>query len=300
MAKFEVANLCNNIRLIEAIPTSENTFTDPDLVELMSLELLTVVVPLIKKARADFFTVSKVFTLTDQDKTIDIPPEAVGLSVRSVMTVHPDGLLSIIPLLDLTELPYNRNGYVVKNNKIIIYADLPNLQVQVDFYTRPASLSMEEYGKVVSKQAVVNPGDTEATLLLDQKPLSWQATPKATVISKLVPFVTKELEFDFTPGLIEDTTITVPIEVFNNVAVGDYICTPDYAPVIQYVPVEAYHLIVQLAAIRCLESLGDKDGWKVASATGERMKVDLIEMILPRTETQVKKIVNRSGISSWR
>lgn len=173
MAKFEVSNLCKDIRLIEAIPTSENTFTDPDLVKLMSLELLTVVVPLIKAARADFFTVSKTYTITESNRAIDIPPLAVGLSVRDVMSVASDGTLSIIPLLDLTELPYNKNGYVIKNNKVIIYQSLASNTVQIDYYTRPSSLTLTEYGKVVSKQAVVNPGDTEATINLDQKPESW-------------------------------------------------------------------------------------------------------------------------------
>lgn len=300
MSKFEVGTLCKNIRLIEAIPESQNTFLDEDLVELMSLELLTTVVPLIKKARADFFTVSKLYTIDENNRAIDIPNAAIGLSVRSVMWRYSDGTVSIIPLLDLTELPYNRDGYVIMNNQVIVYSSIQNAQIQIDFYNRPASLTLTEYGKVVAKQAVVNPGDTEATLTLNQKPESWQDTTEVTVISKAVPFVTKELGVIITPGDPTDTTITVPIATFNQVAVGDYICTTDYAPVIQYVPVEAYHLIVQLAAVRCLESLGDKDGWKVSNTQATQMKQDLMELIMPRTETQHKAIKTSRGISAWR
>jgi len=300
MSKFEVSNVLKGIRLIEAIPTSENTFTDEDLVELMSMELLTQVVPLIKAARAEFFCMSKDYEITDALRTINIPPEAVGLSVRDVMAVYPDGTLWVIPLLDLTELPNNRNGYIVRNNQIIIYHQgLPSNTIRVDYYTRPASLSLTEHGKVLTKQAVVDPGDLFATVTLDQKPASWQATPMINIVSKLVPFVTVDFNITIVPGAPTDTIITVPIDAFNKITVGDYLCSLDFAPVMQYVPVEAYELVKQLAAVRCLESLGDKDGWKVASSTVEKMTTSLLQMIMPRTETQHKKI-QANGISNWR
>ena len=62
------------------------------------------------------------------------------------------------------------------------------------------------------------------------------------------------------------------------------------SPVAQFIPAEATYLLAQLAAARCLQALGDTEGYKVSLTKIEQMKNHLINLISDRIEGQPKRI----------
>lgn len=288
--RYEVENLCAQIRRIESIPTSENTFTDYDITELMNMELQSAVVPLIQRVREEYFVISKIYTVGNGVKTIEIPSEAIGMRLRDVSIIDSNGILEYLPRLNPEYLTYGRRvyGYTLQNNELILHTNKNNeYTIKVSYFKRPNDLTTGSHVMVTGKN-----GNNEISVTKIHD--SFTITSELDLISKFSPFVGKA--YMWLPTAITTNTITVPSDVYEQTSIGDYITLSGTAPVPQSIPVEAHHLLVQGTAMRCLEALGDRDGWKIASAKYTKMENDLLAIINPRVESQSKKIVKRRSI----
>lgn len=290
MARYDTIDLCDKIRRIESIPTSSNTFTDDDLAEMLNLELQTYVVPVVQRVREEYFVIVEQHTLTGN--TLAIPPEAIGMRLRDVAIWNTGTqTLEFIPKLSPEELNHaNRYGYTLRNEQIVFNNINSGTVIQLSYFKRPNDLTTTDYCVVVSK-------DGSNNVTVSGMPASWTVSHTVDVIGKTVPFITKEE--DVTATIVDTDTLTLSAAAYAEVAVGDYIVTAGYSPVPQYLPVEAHGLLVQAAALRCLQSLGDRDGWKVAAQKLARMETDLVALISPRVETQYKKVITNRSINKF-
>lgn len=289
MARYEITDLCSKIRKIEAIPTSSSTFTDEDLTELLNMELQSYVVPVIQKVREEYFVIVEEVPFAN---VIDIPPEAIGMRLRDVASVN-GAQLSNIPRLNPEEQNFGTGlfGYIIRNNQIIFSASITGITtIQLSYYKRPNDLTSTDYVKVTSKNGSNVLGVTGI-------PLDWAIGTTVDVIGKTVPFIGKK--YGSALVAVGITTITVDAATYASAEIGDYISTEGYSPVPQYIPVEAHNLLIQSAAMRCLESLGDREGWKVSNTKLEKMEADLINLLAPRVDSQSKKVINRSTITHF-
>lgn len=290
MARYDAADLCDKIRKIEAIPASSNTFTNDDLTEILNMELQSYVVPVIQKVREEYFVVTEQHVLVGN--TITIPPEAIGLRLRDV-AVWDDAQQSLqfIPKLNPEELNAgNLYGYTLRNDKIVFNSVPSGVTISLSYYKRPNDLTNTEYVTVLTKA-----GSNQVTVT--GMPVTWTGTVSVDVIGKQIPFIGKSLEV---PAVVfSATTLTLPADVYAAIEVGDFIATTGFSPVPQYIPVEAHALLIQSAALRCLQSLGDREGWKVSSQKLGRLEMDLISLITPRVESQYKKIVNNRNLKHF-
>lgn len=292
--KHETAALCAQLRRLESIPTSSNTFTDADLTELMNIELQSTIVPAIQSVREEYFVVDTDYTLQAGESAIDIPPEAVGMRLRDVVKVHTGGSISYLPRLTPEELSYGTGlyGYTVKNNQLILYpTPTAAVTIRVSFYRRPNDLTNTLYGYVISK-------DGSNTVTMSNIPTSWNVGQGLDLIGKELPFIGKE--YNWLPTGVNTGTLEVPAEIYALITPGDYIASAGYSPVAQYIPVEAMNLLVQAAAIRSLEALGDHDGWKVATTKYTQMEKSLLAIISPRVESKSKKVIQPYNILTAR
>ena len=290
MARYDTTDLCDKIRKIEAIPSSSNTFTDADLTELLNMELQSYVVPVIQKVREEYFVIVENQVLVGN--AITIPPAAIGLRLRDIAIWDESGqALTFIPMLSPEELNNgNMFGYTLRNEQVIFNMVTPGVTLAISYFKRPNDLTVTDYCIVTAKL-----GGNQVTV--NGMPAEWVGTESVDIIGKTVPFIGKSTEV--TATITNSTTITLPAGDYAKVAVGDYIAATGYSPVPQYIPVEAHTLLIQSAALRCLQSLGDRDGWKVSSQKLGRMEADLISLITPRVVSQYKKIVNSRTIKQF-
>lgn len=290
MARYDAADLCDKIRKIEAIPASSNTFTNDDLTEILNMELQSYVVPVIQKVREEYFVVTEQHVLNGN--TITIPPEAIGLRLRDVAVWdEAQQSLQFIPKLNPEELNAgNLYGYTLRNDKIVFNSVPSGVTISLSYYKRPNDLTNTEYVTVLTKA-----GSNQVTVT--GMPATWVGTVSVDVIGKQIPFVGKSIEVSAV--VFSATTLTLPADVYATIEVGDFIATSGFSPVPQYIPVEAHALLVQSAALRCLQSLGDREGWKVSSQKLGRLEMDLISLITPRVESQYKKIVNNRNLKHF-
>lgn len=289
MARYEITDLCSKIRKIEAIPTSSSTFTDEDLTELLNMELQSYVVPVIQKVREEYFVIVETVPFA---LVIDIPPEAIGMRLRDVTSIRGTTITNI-PRLNPEELSLGTGlfGYIIRNNQIIFSAEIKSIDsIQLSYYKKPNDLTVTNFVKVTAKNGA-------GVMSVTGIPTTWTIGTPVDVIGKAVPFIGKKYGATITG--VSSTTITVDIDTYNLISVGDYVAAEGYSPVPQYLPTEAHNLLIQSAAMRCLESLGDREGWKIANTKLAKMEADLINLLAPRVDSQSKKVINRNTITNY-
>jgi len=288
--RYEITALCAQIRRIESIPTSNNTFTDTDLAELLNIEFQSAIVPLIQSTREEFFVTSRDFTVTLALPTITIPSDAIGMRLRDVAIVDTaTNQLTYLPRISPEELTYGTSlyGYTIIGNSLVTHITNPSATIRVSYFKRPGDLSTA-YGVILSK-------GTSNTLVMNALPTGWTTSTVVDIISGNSPFAIVNSLTAITT--IAGATITVSAGAYALASVGDYVAVTTTSPVPQYIPIEAHYLLIQGAAVRCLEALGDREGWKVAANKYTVMSHDLLNLINPRVESQSKKIIPRNNIA---
>ncbi len=300
---YDTSTLISLVKNLESIPTNQNTFTDEDFVNLMNYAFQNEVTPLLLKTNEEYFVTFKDFNVTNTTQYIEIPREAVGMRCRDVWWV-PNGNLSngfvILPRIQPEVLSnggwspggncFNGgSGYYLQSNRIMFY---PQLQqsgtVRVYYFRRPNRLTTTTMvGEIVSIDTGAN------TVTLDTAPDTtiWDTGSILDAIHNYQPFDFAEAEIE----VVARTGLTFEFapDVIANLAVGDWLSTTGYSAFLQYVPVEAQGVVVQGTALKCLQSVGDSDGWKIADAVYTKLKSELLDMVTPRVQGQPKKIGNR-------
>lgn len=313
---YDTDTLLNRVKRIESIPTAQNVFTESDIVDLMNMEFQEAIVPLILSVNEEYFVFSEDNTVTANTASLDLPSNAIGMRARDIYWVDTtNNNFATMPRLTPEQIAGSNGfgfangsgaygGYYLQQNKIMLY---PVLQgpgtIRINYFRRPNNLCLiDDAGEVTD----IDYGTGEVTL--DQAPdtSTWNVGTTIDFINSVQPFectvtsatitARSRLVFTFDPTEIAD------------VVVGNWAAAAGSSPFPQYIPVEAMNLIVQGAAMRCLEALGDKAGWANALVKYQMMEQNLLTLITPRIVGQPKKIVggggiigaSRSGFRNWR
>jgi hypothetical protein len=306
LPQYATEQLIENIKRRCSVPTSQLTFEDADFVALANDELQGEVVPLIMSAREEYF-VEHVDVTVPGDRAIDIPAQAVGAKLRSVVYLKQQNPLVMVnlPRIDLDVVAgigffnmYTFAGFYVEGNQLKLYPpnSVPtNSPLRLYYFSRSLVLTdPANYGIVESVDANTN------TVILSSLPADWQAGDKLNAVSALPNFAVtaKELEIVAvsSPSVILDSVV--------GLNVGDYVSRLGFSAIPQ-VPVEAHAYLAQLTAVKCLEAIGDRPGMEVAQAKATKLKDNLLIMMSQRVDGSVKKLVNPSGglrlsTSGWR
>jgi len=302
MATNDTAQLATQVKLFAMIPTSQNTFTDIELISvMMNSILLSDIVPLITAVKEGYLQVTDDVVLSVAVPEVTIPPESTGLRLKDVYFVDAQGNLAHIDMVEKSQIahtnefgpfPYTPgfNGLVfyVENNKLIFYPrQTVERNMQITYARRPNKLvHPSEGGKVLSK--VPN------TITLDNAPATWVTGTVLDIIEPTVPYNLADRN-GITIVSKSGFDITVSAADYAKVDVGDYIAGRGEAQFVQYLPVEAYNTLCQGTAVQCLLALNDRGGAEVANAKYQMMKDDLRKILTPRIEDQPKKIINTNS-----
>lgn len=296
LPQYDTRALIENIQRRCAVPTSQLTYTNEDLVALANDELQGEVVPLIMSTREEYF-VEEYDLSSPADGVIEIPANAVGAKLRSVCFKQQTSplVLNSLPRIDLDVVAgvgyWNFNsvaGFYVQGNSIILYPNTSvpvNTQMRLYFYKRTLVLTdSTHYGQVVSVDENTN------SVVLSFVPYDWATGTEINAVSSTPNFGT-------TVSLATVVSVSSPSVVLDSVegiSVGDYISECGFSAIPQ-VPVEAHPYLAQLTAVKALEGLGDREGMAAAQAKADKLKTSLLVMISQRVDGSVKKVMNPNG-----
>ncbi len=281
----------------ESLATSSQTFNDEDLVEFFNAELQAVVTPIVQSVNEEFGVMVIDYPISSLTETgsIRIPSQATGARLRNVQYVSNQGYITNVPRLmpdALGQANWAINtGFYVRNNEIVFYPGPPTYSsgfLRLTYFRRSNQLT-----ETINTGRVIDIDTIGSTITLDNSPVGtdW-------VVGQLIDIIIGTSPFDFRARSVVIVNILgAVIEIqpsdIDGIEIGDYVALAGFTPVAQFVPMEAMQLLAQLGATRCLQSLGDTEGFKISFAKAEQMKQHLINLISDRVEGQPKRIVPR-------
>ena len=321
-------------QLQEMVPTSDVTFSQQQIIDLMNQELISYIVPLVQEARQEYFIVTRDYVLPPVTSVqnvinwIELPDEATGLGLRDVYVTDNLGNFSNIPRLQPEQIAAlnpgiwwgtaNTNmtglsGFYLQGNRLYIYpySIANNRPIRLTFQRRPARMvATEQCAQIVSivgDTITVGPtigawaANTYVGFVRNQLPHDWVTNQAATqsLYSSPVPL-------DAVPvGSASGSTYTFATGITSSLSVGDWMCSYATAPFAQLIPLEASNLLVQATAARLLEALGDREGQASAEQRQAAMARDMMKLIQRRVIGKTQKVSIPSNLSvatniSWR
>lgn len=275
------------------VPISQLTYENSDFVKLATDCLFDEVVPLLMKNKADYF-VDFVDVVSDSTGVINFPELAVGAKVRNVCYLQDSNPLNLInlPKFDLDVIAGINNsiqrGFYVQANSIYLHpmAAYPTgTNIRIYYYRRCLDLAEPAaYGQIVS----INTGAN--TFVLSNVDTSWIVGDKLNAVSSQPNFTITSSEMT----IVSLSSPTVEVDSVSGLSVGDYVTMQGYSAIPQ-IPVECHGYLAQLAAVYCLEGLGDREGMQAALAKANILKQGIEVVTSNRVDGSPKKVINPNG-----
>jgi len=290
---YTTTYLVESLKRKASFPSSQSLFTDLELISFFSEELRITVVPLIIKAREEFFVESVDFSTVTNQAQYDIPSAAIGARIRDLLNVQPTGALIRIPRMAPEDFSnFNSNwqqpsGFYIESNKIVLIPTptrVVNLRLTY-FHRRNQLVPVAQAGQVLNVVGTL--------VTLSSVPDDWAAQTE-------VDFVMGEPNFDVfkRSAVIQARAgfdLTFLSADITDLAAGDWISLEGETP-IPAIPLEAFDVLIQAVVVRILLALNLQGAAKNEFQLLQEMKNDLLSIIVPRVEAQPKSFTAMGGI----
>lgn len=298
-----VDNLVESIKLRGLPPSSQNTFTSDGYIQILSEEMQSHIVPIIDSISEEYFVTNVDLTYDPTVNSYDLPSRAVGGKLRDVVFVDSSGNEINIPRLRPEDIKTRSQfiryqpapwGFYLRGNKCILFlgANLQNQPaypiLRLKIIRRPNILtSQANCGQILN--IIGN------TVTLSYADPSWTTTNIFDIIQNEPGFSSKG--DDLTVSGIAGFDITFN-SLPSSVIVGDWVALANYSPIPQ-IPVEGHFVLAQYATAKILEALGDTMGMQAALAKAEQLRERFLQILTPRVEGSVIKLVSRGGVNEF-
>lgn len=157
---LKTGDLIRSIKLRAFIPSSQETFTDEDLLNFATEEINIGLVPLIQTMHEEHLIYYVEFPLERDKKRYAIPARAHGNKLRDVSLIDENGNVFEMHRYSLNEISdftntttyINNRGFYVENNDIIIsnFEVMVGYKLRMYFYMRPNQLVLESLGSSIT------------------------------------------------------------------------------------------------------------------------------------------------------
>lgn len=295
MPDYTTTGLIEQVKVRASVPTSQTLFTESRLLGLLNDELLTFIVPFIMSVREEFFVVYRDGAIIDGQREYEIPARAIGNKLREVTLVsngqeygrlvryQPERVIGIAGLPMNNGIPFNTSGYIMRNNSVYLIGPITGGgTLRMYYFRRPGYLvATGDCAEVVSVDTNTN------TITCASVPPSWATGTSIDCVQGLPPF---DNTFEAS-SIVSVAGNDVVVSDASEVVAGDWLALEGNSPIAQ-IPYDLQQLLVQAAAVRVLETLGDEK-IQIAQAKLEGMKNGCLSMIANRVESEAKKVVPR-------
>jgi hypothetical protein len=302
MPVYSTASLLATIKRKAFIPSTQETFTDEDLLAIATEEMHNTLLPAILNTREEYYVVRQTIPLVSGIKNMsyDIPSRAVGMGLRELsQTVG--GVERNMPRMEIEDKVYddfssNSCGFYIKNNTIYTFGTQDG-DLNMYYYLRPGDLV-----KTDEATTIVSYDSDNKQIVVANVPSGWTTGTVIDVVNNKPGFDTRMISN--TIASVSGTTITLS-EAFptrNNgdslVAAGMWVTQEETSPVPQ-IPVEFFQYLAEAVTAYVMESQGDQDGYVRAQQRMQQMLTNAQKTISPRVDGESKKFVRRSNRGSF-
>jgi hypothetical protein len=288
---YTSTGLVSQIKRRALIPTSQNLFSDSDLIEILNEELQNRIIPYILSVREDYYLTYDEFTCDGTDTEYDIPTKAIGNKINQITLYTSntdDSYFGKIPRLTAGQIDDVFGGYYLESNKIKLYPSAINSgTLRIYYYRRPS--------EIVATTRV-----SSVTLVTTNTSITIQTVPSGLTTGTNIDIVNYNQPWDTKKEVTAGTVVGSVIDLSDtsDILVGDYVCFRNESPFAQ-IPQDTIPLLIQAVVTRILEYMGDANGMQAAMLTYAQMESDNRALLSPRVDSQPKKIRAKNKLHSY-
>lgn len=280
------------------VPTYQPRFTDPDLLDLGNEEQRTSIVPMVMSLREDYFIVRSTQAVAIGTGAISIPTRAVGRTLRDLLLASSNGPYYSLPRYSLEDSYMWRNNGTGSPQGFVIVDD------SFELLPAPSSPCTLEVLWAIQPSKIVPESRAADVLSVGVDSIVLSRIPSNITVGSLVDVTMGRAGYrtiyrDLTVSNISSTTVTLAgftvASPIANVQAGDSVSTAFETAVLQ-IPDEARDVLIQSTSVRVLEALNIPDQLEAAQRILDRKIKACRDLMTPRVEGAVQKIINRNGL----
>jgi hypothetical protein len=289
---FTSTGLIAQIKRRALIPTSQNLFTDSDLIAMLNEELQNRVIPYILAVREDYFLTYNEYTQNGSTTEIDIPKNAIGNKINQVniyTASSDDSFFASVPRLTVSQINDYYGGYYIQGSKIKIFPQaITSGQLRIYYYRRPSEIV------ATSRTAVISTINTNTSIVCSTN------LPANITTGSSIDIVSNEQPWDTITERTAGTVLNATLDLTDttDIETGFYVSSRGESPFAQ-IPQDTIPLLIQAVVVRMMEYMGDNNGFQSAILTYAQMESDNRNLITPRVDAQPKKISAHRRLSRY-
>ena len=289
---FTSTGLIAQIKRRALIPTSQNLFTDSDLIAMLNEELQNRVIPYILAVREDYFLTYNEYTQNGSTTEIDIPKNAIGNKINQVniyTASSDDSFFASVPRLTVSQINDYYGGYYIQGSKIKIFPQaITSGQLRIYYYRRPSEIV------ATSRTAVISTVNTNTSIVCSTN------LPANITTGSSIDIVSNEQPWDTITERTAGTVLNATLDLTDttDIETGFYVASRGESPFAQ-IPQDTIPLLIQAVVVRMMEYMGDTNGFQSAVLTYAQMESDNRNLITPRVDAQPKKISAHRRLSRY-
>jgi hypothetical protein len=289
---FTSTGLIAQIKRRALIPTSQNLFTDSDLIAMLNEELQNRIIPYILAVREDYFLTYDEYTQNGSTTEINIPTNAIGNKINQVnlYTANTsDSFFQSIPRITVSQVNDYYGGYYIQGSKIKIFPQAISSGIlRIYYYRRPSEIVL------TSRTAIISTVNTNTSIVCSTN------LPANITTGSLIDIVSNNQPWDTVTGRTAGTvsSATLNLTDTSDIETNYYVATRGESPFAQ-IPQDTIPLLIQAVVVRMMEYMGDTNGLQAALLTYAQMESDNRNLLSPRVDAQPKKISSRNRIARY-
>jgi hypothetical protein len=289
---FTSTGLIAQIKRRALIPTSQNLFSDSDLIAMLNEELQNRVIPYILAVREDYFLTYNEYTQNGSTTEIDIPKNAIGNKINQVniyTASSDDSFFASVPRLTVSQINDYYGGYYIQGSKIKIFPQaITSGQLRIYYYRRPSEIV------ATSRTAIISTVNTNTSIVCSTN------LPANITTGSNIDIVSNEQPWDTITERTAGTVLNATLDLTDttDIETGYYVASRGESPFAQ-IPQDTIPLLIQAVVVRMMEYMGDTNGLQAALLTYAQMESDNRNLITPRVDAQPKKISAHRRLSRY-
>lgn len=294
--------LIKSIKRRASIPTSQNTFTDEDFLNLASEELAMGIVPHIMSFNEEYFVVREDVPMESSKSNYNIPYRAIGNKLRDLSYKDTSGSqfeLTRVSLENIyeniiTSISGRYQKFYVMGSQVVLFPDVGSVssgeKLAFTYYLRPNNLVKSSRTGFINSIDYVN-----GVVTLTAIPTNFSLNTKYDFVQIETPH--KIYDYDLLASAINPLAKTVtfgPGNVPAELIVGDTLMEAGET-FVPNIPSELHSMLAQRVAARCLEAMGDTQGLNNANTKLNEMEIKTGTLIDNRVEGAPLKVINKNS-----
>jgi hypothetical protein len=297
--------LLKSIKRRAMVPTSQDTFTDADIIDFLNEEMMIGLVPSILQMKDEYLIFSEQTNLVANTSAYPVPERALYNKLREVSYRSDDSNGSEYEMTQIAvddKYTYSSNlveninfrRFYMEGGDLVLFpkvGDAPRGSLVFYYYMRPNSLVKDE-----EVATITNINRTTGVITFSAN------LPKTFLSGSAYDFVKAKSPNNIIAidkialnAVVSLKTITfTPSDIPTSLVVGD-MCSLAGETCVPNVPTELHAVLAQRVAQRILEAIGDTQGLTNAQNKLQEMESKMAIGLDNRVEGAPRKAVNRNG-----